>query len=102
MVSHFICVWKKATCVKWLQNVAMGQYTVPPVKIPLPTKIEYTGLPQNGTIGCDPQPNASFKEPALFFGGVPLYLAVEQKCHMLQLVKQNWPSFDSALFKGLG
>ena len=42
------------------KHMAMGQNPVPPVNIPIPTKIgsKLGGayLPQNGTIGFDPQP----------------------------------------------
>ena len=55
---HEICdeVIKPAAWLKRaidVHHVAMGQNPVPPVNIPIPTKIH---LPQNGTIGFDPQP----------------------------------------------
>ena len=43
---------KKIACY-----LATGQKPVPPVNIPVPTKIDWVvHLPQNGTIGFDPQP----------------------------------------------
>ena len=40
-------------------NMAMGQNPVPPVNIPIPTKIgsKMDGASQNGTIGFEPWPN---------------------------------------------
>ena len=38
-------------------QMAMGQNPVPPVNIPIPTKIGSKMGGQNGTVGFDPQPN---------------------------------------------
>ena len=46
-------------------HLAMGQKPVPPVNIPIPTKIEkwVVHLPQTGTFGFDPQPLQPHRDP---------------------------------------
>ena len=57
-------------------QMAMGQNPVPPVNIPIPTKIptQMGGAPtnQNGTIGFDPQPDVQ----------QPLWIAVKEACSL--------------------